>query len=68
MSRETQKHKVATSSSEAAPRYTSLLGAGAIEVAWTTEEEPVTLRDPRKAERLAADVPVVLGIPSRNAA
>lgn len=68
MSRETQKSRMAASSSEAAPRYTSLLGAGAIEVAWSAEEEPVTLRDPRKAERLAAEVPVVLGLPAKSAA
>lgn len=68
MSRETQKHRTAASSSERTPRYTSLLGAGAIDVAWTVEEEPVTLRDPRKAERLAAEVPVVLGLPTKSAA
>lgn len=40
----------------------SLLGSGSFEIVWEEDrdEEPRTLRDPLRAERIAADVPVVL--------
>lgn len=43
---------------EARRRYDSLLRPGSIEIVW--DDEPRTLRDPRRADRIAAEVPVVL--------
>ena len=48
------------SNEETSLRYKSLLGPGQIEVAWERDDEPVTVRNPAAAERIAADFPIVL--------
>lgn len=43
---------------EARRRCDSLLRPGSFEIVW--DDEPRTLRDPQRADRIAAEVPVVL--------